>query len=233
MIANALVVAAALATDPCGDDDLACSAVFDATSNETLARAAGLLADKPLRILLIVVAAWIVNLILRRVVRDGTRRMVIGAGRLGGVVPKGAGAVLRGRRAEARAATLASVGSSGVTAIVVFFALTGVLSVLGVSLAALLASAGVVGVALGFGAQNLVRDVLSGWFIIAEDRYGVGDSIDAGAPAVGTVERVTLRSTRLRDDDGTVWHVSNGEITKVGNRSQESGGRSNPEGPPA
>ena len=91
---------------------------------------------------------------------------------------------------------------------------------LGVSLAALFASAGVLGVALGFGAQNLVRDVLAGWFILVEDRYGVGDTIDAGPPAVGVVERVTLRSTRLRDVNGTVWHVANGEIVRVGNKSQ-------------
>jgi small conductance mechanosensitive channel len=120
---------------------------------------------------------------------------------------------------------LGTVAASMVTAVVVFFALTSVLSVLGVSLAALLASAGVVGVALGFGAQNLVRDVLAGWFILAEDRYGVGDTIDAGAPAVGVVERVTLRSTRLRAEDSTVWHVANGEILRVGNHSQgEAGG---------
>ena len=85
---------------------------------------------------------------------------------------------------------------------------------------AVLGTAGVLGVALGFGAQNLVRDVLAGWFILVEDRYGVGDTIDAGAPAVGTVERVTLRSTRLRDINGTVWHVANGEILRVGNKSQ-------------
>ena len=87
-------------------------------------------------------------------------------------------------------------------------------------MAALFASAGVLGVALGFGAQTLVRDVLAGWFIIVEDRYGVGDTIDAGAPAVGVVERVTLRSTRLRDITGTVWHIANGEILRVGNKSQ-------------
>jgi moderate conductance mechanosensitive channel len=75
-------------------------------------------------------------------------------------------------------------------------------------------------VALGFGAQTLVRDLLAGWFIVVEDRYGVGDTIDAGAPAVGVVERITLRSTRLRDVNGTVWHVANGEILRVGNKSQ-------------
>nr|WP_257907209.1 mechanosensitive ion channel family protein [Janibacter limosus] len=86
-------------------------------------------------------------------------------------------------------------------------------------LAPLLASAGVGGVALGFGAQALVRDYLSGIFMILEDQYGVGDFIDTGE-AVGTVEEVTLRVTRLRDLDGVVWHVRNGEIIRIGNRSQ-------------
>jgi small conductance mechanosensitive channel len=76
-----------------------------------------------------------------------------------------------------------------------------------------------VGVAIGFGAQNLVKDFLSGMFMILEDQYGVGDVIDAG-PASGTVEAVGLRSTRLRDVNGTVWHVRNGEIARVGNMSQ-------------
>jgi small conductance mechanosensitive channel len=210
--------------DPCGGDDWVCARVYDATSNEALASAVSWLADKPLRILAILVAAFVANRVMRHLVRNSITRTISGADRLGGVVPSGAGARRRRVRAEARAATLGTVAASMVTAVVVFFALTSVLSVLGVSLAALLASAGVVGVALGFGAQNLVRDVLAGWFILAEDRYGVGDTIDAGAPAVGVVERVTLRSTRLRAEDGTVWHVANGEILKVGNRSQGAAG---------
>ena len=115
---------------------------------------------------------------------------------------------------------MSTVARSVASTIIVIFAVAGVLSVLGVSLTALFASAGVLGVALGFGAQNLVRDVLAGWFILIEDRYGVGDIIDAGPPAAGVVERVTLRSTRLRDVNGTVWHVANGEILRVGNKSQ-------------
>src|SRR5699024_2211739 len=94
-----------------------------------------------------------------------------------------------------------------------------VLSLLGIPLAPLLASAGVGGVALGFGAQALVRDYLSGIFMILEDQYGVGDYIDTGE-AVGTVEEVTLRVTRMRDLDGVVWYVRNGEILRIGNRSQ-------------
>jgi small conductance mechanosensitive channel len=218
--------------DPCGDADWVCTRVYDATSNEALASAASWFADKPLRILLIVSVALVANRVLRHLVRNSITRTISGADRLGGVVPSGSGTRRRRVRSDARAATLGSVAASMVTAVVVFFALTSVLSVLGVSLAALLASAGVVGVALGFGAQNLVRDVLAGWFILAEDRYGVGDTIDAGAPAVGVVERVTLRSTRLRAEDSTIWHVANGEILKVGNRSQGAVGAPPGDGDP-
>jgi len=208
-----------VASSPCGDSDWACSAVFDATGNETLASAVSWLADKPLKILLILLVAWAANRVLRRVIRKATAQMMAGADRLGGVMP-GAGSPVLNERSEARSATLETIAKSIATTVVVLLASTAVLSVIGVSLAALLASAGVVGVALGFGAQNLVRDVLAGWFILVEDRYGVGDTIDAGAPAVGVVERVTLRSTRLRDVNGTVWHVANGEILRVGNKSQ-------------
>jgi small conductance mechanosensitive channel len=94
-----------------------------------------------------------------------------------------------------------------------------VLDALGVQLAPLLASAGVVGIAIGFGAQSLVKDFFSGFFLLAEDQLGVGDSVDLGE-ASGTVEAVSLRRTRLRDVNGTVWHVPNGEIKRVANRSQ-------------
>ena len=94
-----------------------------------------------------------------------------------------------------------------------------VLDKLGIPIGPLLASAGVAGVALGFGAQSLVRDFLSGIFMILEDQYGVGDLIDTGE-AVGTVEEVSLRVTRLRDGSGVVWYVRNGEILRVGNHSQ-------------
>jgi small conductance mechanosensitive channel len=85
--------------------------------------------------------------------------------------------------------------------------------------APLIASAGIIGLALGFGAQSLVTDFLSGIFMIIEDQYGVGDAVDLGE-AIGTVEAVGLRVTRLRDVEGTVWYVRNGEILRVGNQSQ-------------
>jgi small-conductance mechanosensitive channel len=121
----------------------------------------------------------------------------------------------RKQRVRALGAILRSAAS------VTIFSIAGfaVLGDLGINLAPLLASAGVVGVAIGFGAQNLVRDYLSGIFMLVEDQYGVGDVITVG-DATGTVENVTLRITRVRDVNGIVWHVRNGAIETVGNESQ-------------
>ncbi len=204
----------------CVDAGWACEPVWDATGNQTLATAVGWLSEKPLQIAGILALAYLANRVIRSLIQRAGRRMAENADRLGGYVPDG----LRTRevdgRSVARAATMSTIARSMATAVVTVVAAAWILAVLGVSLAASVASAGVVGVALGFGAQNVVRDVLAGWFILVEDRYGVGDVIDAGPPAVGTVERVTLRSTRLRDINGTVWHVANGEILRVGNKSQ-------------
>jgi small conductance mechanosensitive channel len=121
----------------------------------------------------------------------------------------------RQQRAETLGSVLRSIASFAVGAV----AGAMLLAELGLDLTPVVASAGIVGVALGFGAQAIVKDFLTGIFMLLEDQYGVGDVIDAGA-ATGTVESVTLRSTRLRDLDGTVWHLRNGEILRVGNRSQ-------------
>jgi small conductance mechanosensitive channel len=99
-------------------------------------------------------------------------------------------------------------------------AITMILGELGVNLGPLIAGAGIAGVAIGFGAQSLVKDFLSGIFMLVEDQYGVGDIIDVGE-ATGTVEAVTLRTTRIRSVEGTVWHVPNGTIDRVGNMSQQ------------
>lgn len=121
----------------------------------------------------------------------------------------------RKQRVQALGAILRSAAS------VTIFAIGGfvILGDLGINLAPLLASAGVVGVAIGFGAQSLVKDYLSGIFMLVEDQYGVGDVITVGA-ATGTVETVTLRVTRVRDVNGIVWHIRNGTIDTVGNESQ-------------
>jgi small conductance mechanosensitive channel len=94
-----------------------------------------------------------------------------------------------------------------------------VLSEAGVQLAPLMASAGIAGVAIGFGARNLVTDVLGGMFMLLEDQYGVGDRIDVGE-ATGTVLEIGMRVTTLRGDNGEVWYVRNGEVKRVGNLSQ-------------
>src|SRR5690606_4851024 len=122
-------------------------------------------------------------------------------------------------RRKQRAATMGSLLKSISTGIIFAIVVVMVLSKLGINVAPIIASAGIVGVALGFGAQNLVRDFLSGIFMILEDQYGVGDIVDLGE-ASGTVEAVGLRVTRLRDVNGTVWYVRNGEILRVGNSSQ-------------
>jgi len=174
------------------------------------------------RLLLVVVVAVVVRSLLLR----GVRRLVRTA--VEGSLPRALkplrdrafepGALLTERR-RLRAGTLGSVLRSVVTAGVATVAGAMALSELGLDLTPVVASAGIVGVAIGFGAQNLVKDFLTGMFMLLEDQYGVGDVIDAG-PASGTVEAVGLRTTRLRDVEGTVWHIRNGEITRVGNKGQ-------------
>ena len=122
-------------------------------------------------------------------------------------------------RRKQRVRALGSVLRSAASVTIFSIAGLTILGDLGINLAPLLASAGVVGIAIGFGAQNLVRDYLSGIFMLVEDQYGVGDVITVG-DATGTVETVTLRITRLRSVNGIVWHIRNGAIEKVGNESQ-------------
>ncbi|MGQ0615886.1 MAG: mechanosensitive ion channel family protein [Acidimicrobiia bacterium] len=206
--------------DACGTDpSWACRRVFDATDNDFVAGLVDFVVGAPLRVVLVVVVAAVVSRLVRRAARrfadelagvSGTRSL--GRGVLLGGLP--------GPRATARAETIGSVLASTATAIVWATAAVTVLGELGVNLGPIIASAGIAGVALGFGAQSLVKDFLSGVFMLAEDQYGVGDIVDVGE-AVGTVEGVSLRTTRIRDVNGTMWHVPNGQIVRVGNKSQE------------
>jgi len=122
-------------------------------------------------------------------------------------------------RRKQRVRALGSILRSAASVTIFTIAGVAILGELGINLAPLLASAGVVGIAVGFGAQNMVRDYLSGIFMLLEDQYGVGDVITVGN-ATGTVETVTLRITRMRDVNGIVWHIRNGTIEQVGNESQ-------------
>ncbi|OLP01927.1 mechanosensitive ion channel protein MscS [Mycolicibacterium porcinum] len=123
-------------------------------------------------------------------------------------------------RRQQRAQTIGSVLKSTVSIVLLVWVVLAILSVLGVNIAPFIASAGVVGLAIGFGAQNLVRDFVSGVFMLLEDQYGVGDNVDLGEVS-GEVQSVGLRITTVRDIDGTLWYVRNGEIARVGNMSQD------------
>ena len=184
------------------------------------------LIDKPLAIIGILLGAVVVARLARRLVKLLVRRLGSRQARRGpGVVRRHTPASLldtgemlsarAGQRIEALAAALA-----GATSFVVWgVALVAVLHVLGVRLAPVLTGAGLLGVALGFGAQSLIKDFISGVFILVEDQFGVGDWVDIGV-ATGSVEAVTLRATRIRSVEGTVWHVANGQIQCAGNMSQ-------------
>lgn len=207
----------------CTADDKWCLWVDKATGNAWLAQAANWLIAKPLAILILVLFALGVRWFLHRVIDRLVRRAAEGLPspvlkRRRERAAQQSQTVMAGRRVQ-RAETMGSLLKS--IASIVVFAIFGITAIaeLGYPVGPLLASAGVVGVALGFGAQSLVKDFLSGIFMIFEDQYGVGDSVDLGE-AGGTVEAVGLRVTRLRDVEGTVWYVRNGEILRVGNQSQ-------------
>jgi small conductance mechanosensitive channel len=179
---------------------------------------------RPIAIVLIIIIAlvlrWLVKRALDRVVRrasEGAIPAVLARTKAGEVLADlrpGAAA----RRRE-RAMTMGSVLKSIASGLILGVASIMILAEIGVNVAPILTGAGIVGVALGFGAQNFVKDFLAGVFMILEDQLGVGDVVDTGH-ATGTVEAVGLRVTRLRDDQGTIWYVRNGEVIRIGNESQ-------------
>src|ERR671918_2099329 len=212
--------------DACGEDpSWICRQVLEWTDSEGWARAADI-ADTPANILLIVVVAWVASRLVHRAIGRFTDRMP---------APEARERVRRWNRraplslqvrgpeslrSAARSKTLSAVLRSSSTALIWAIAWTMILGELGIKLGPLIAGPGGAGVAIGFGAQSLVKDFLSGMFMLIEDQYGVGDIIDAGE-ATGAVEAVSLRTTRLRDVNGTVWHLPHGNVTRVGNMSQQ------------
>jgi small conductance mechanosensitive channel len=193
------------------------------------------LIEVPIRIVAYVAVALIIRLVLQRMIdRATTGRTHKNSGdpadkrlrtpplvrKLRDRVPATATSEQVLLRRQQRAQTIGSVMKSTVSIVLLVWVVLAVLNVLGVNIAPFIASAGVVGLAIGFGAQNLVRDFVTGVFMLLEDQYGVGDTVDLG-DAVGEVESVGLRVTTVRDIDGTLWYVRNGEIARVGNMSQE------------
>ena len=216
-------------TEACGtraERGWLCSTVFNISQNT---RAAEIADDfsKPLRILLILLVTYLVVRIARRLIKrsveplknERTRHRLTSFRRKTGLSFLDTGEIPTARRVQ-RAETIASVLRSLVSIVIWSIAALIILSELGIDLAPLLAGAGVLGVALGFGAQSVVRDFLAGTFMLLEDQFGVGDVIDLG-DASGTVEGLSLRTTRVRDVEGVVWHVPNGEIKRVANKSQQ------------
>lgn len=193
----------------CRTDDWVCEAIDKVGLHGFSARTAQFLLQHPLRIVMILVLAGLASRLGSRLARRSV--VTIGA---------------RSRPEEGsprfaqRAKTLSGVAANMVR--VVVWAVAGLLLLgeLGLDLGPFVAGASVVGVALGFGAQSLVKDFLSGFFILAEDQYGVGDTITI-MDVAGEVEDVSLRVTRIRSIDGTVWFIPNGEIRKVGNQAKE------------
>jgi moderate conductance mechanosensitive channel len=207
----------------CADDSGSwCARFYELTNNDVISRSADAIVAGVLQTTLIVVVAVVARYLLHRLIyrvvegSTGARvsRLVSRAPALGRD-----GGVSAAERSAQRARTIGSVLRSIASVVIGTAAAVMVLAEFNINLSPILASAGIVGLAVGFGAQNLVRDFLSGMFMLLEDQYGVGDVVDLGG-ASGTVEAVGLRITTVRDVAGTVWYVRNGEILRVGNKSQ-------------
>jgi moderate conductance mechanosensitive channel len=165
----------------------------------------------------IIILRWLLLVMIRRIVTTVTQGV---KKREGAADTKALDASPLARaRIVQRARTIGLVLSNLLTAGLTISALIAILSELGIAIGALAAGAGILGAALGFGAQSLVRDFIAGLFIVVEDQFGVGDFVDLGS-ATGVVESIRLRVTQVRDTEGTVWYVRNGEILRVGNQSQ-------------
>ncbi len=197
-----------------------------ATGTETVAHTVGRVIAWPLLVLIVIVVAVIVRWLCVRLIDRGVihladnalSRRLATTGTTTGTKDEDAVA----ERLRLRARTVSGVLKSITTLIVFGLAAVVVLATLGVDIAPILLSAGFVGVAVGFGAQSLVKDFLTGTFMILEDQFAVGDYVDTGQ-AIGTVEEVGLRLSRIRDDQGVIWYVPHGSVERIGNRSQGLG----------
>ncbi len=205
-----------------------CESVFDFTDgNRFLAQTASWL----FTVIVILLVAWVVSQLAKRYLGKTVARIVAPDKALAArqlqklgdrattLVAEPIGITEADPRRQARLQSISLVVGSTASVIIWSIAIIMALGEVGVDLAPLIAGAGIAGVALGFGAQSLVKDCIAGLFMLLEDQYGVGDVVDLDE-AAGVVEKISLRTTVLRGLDGTVWHVPNGEVSRVGNRSQ-------------
>ena len=187
---------------------------------------AELVAFTPLRIAFLVIAAILARLIVHRLINQAVRRAI---GHQPRVKFKPAQALLDAttlpaERREQRITALASLAKSATTVVIAVFAALMILAELGYNITTIVAGTSVVALTVAFGVQSVVKDLISGVFMLVEDQLGVGDFVDM-EKASGTVEAIGMRVTQLRDDDGTVWFVRNGEVLRIGNYSQGGPGR--------
>jgi small-conductance mechanosensitive channel len=201
----------------CGNQGPLREALYEWTDNELLAEGVSFLLGTPLKLAIVAMSARILNRITRKAIRRLTDR-------LGTATAEHGDAVVSERsveRAEERASTIGSLLRSLASAVVYGGALILMLEVVGISMIPIIPSAGVLSLAIGFGAQSVVEDLLRGVVMLAEDQFGVGDRICVGS-VNGYVERVTLRTTVIRDTQGTLWYVPNSQIDWVANEAQET-----------
>ena len=228
-------------TDSCGADPGAvCSLIFDLTGSPNAARISDF-AARPIKVAIILLAAWIINRIVRRwldravegwlarrseVAEEARDKTADASGRIDelreATLRRARRIVEQQERSSQRTKTLGAVLRSAASIVIYGMAVMMSLGEFDVNLGPLIAGAGIVGVAVGFGAQSLVKDFLSGVFMLLEDQYGVGDAVDVG-DTVGVVEEIQLRTTQVRDINGTLWHIPNGAIRRVANLSQDWG----------
>ncbi|GAA2360445.1 mechanosensitive ion channel [Saccharopolyspora halophila] len=182
-----------------------------------------------INVAIILVVAFLARAVVGRLITQLIKRIVASHQKIGAAKSKASRVVMkngeeseaqRQERQEQRSKTIGAVLRSIASFVIFGVAFMMILSEFGINLGPILASAGVLGLAIGFGAQSLVQDFLSGLFMMVEDQFGVGDVVDVG-DAVGTVEAMTMRVTRVRDLDGNLWHVRNGEIMRVCNMNQD------------
>ena len=159
---------------------------------------------QPVKVAIVIILALAARLVLLRAVDRLTKR-----------------ALSSSSRSDQRAATVSRLLHGTISSTVWIIALITVLAIVGINVGPLLASAGILGVALGFGAQALVKDYISGIFLILEDQFGLGDEVEIGAIR-GTVEDVALRVTQVRDGEDRLWYIRNGEILNVANHNRKN-----------
>ncbi len=217
--------------EACGDKQTRgklCEFAHNLTGSQYVAEVSDAI-SKPVRILLIILIAYLANRIIRFFIRRSVKNLAKAKSRERLLKFKKRTGLSKLETSEnpsyrtvQRAETIGSALKGVATFSIIVTAILLIIGTYNIALGPIFAGAGLLGVVVGFGAQTMIRDFLAGIFIIFEDWYGVGDIVDAGQ-AVGTVEQVTLRSTQLRDVYGVLWYIPNGEIVRAGNKSQKWG----------